>query len=166
MTEAWVSFAVVVFIQFVLFIIYAALTRRLRDIPRLLLWGAGIGVVVGLSFDLVIGKWLGINSYVLGFGLPFLLINGALSYGLFAANTLLMNRVRLLHFYLYTLVIVAVYEIANLYFPVWAWEFSLPSLGFLAVLFAGYWGGAVLVALIAHTVLKYRFSFLHILLKR
>ncbi len=160
MSEAWMSFAVVVFVQFLLFLCYAYFTKRLKDVPRMLIWGAGIGIVVGLSFDLVIGKWLGINSYALGFGLPFLLINGVLSYGLFAANTLLMNRARLVHFYLYTLVIVAVYEITNVYFPVWAWEFSLPPLGFLVVLSAGYLCGALLVALIAHKLLRHRFSFL------
>lgn len=119
-----------------------------------------IGIVFGITFDLIVGKFFGIYSYFLGFGFPFIIINGALSFGLMQANTLLMQKTRFIHFYIWTLIVVAVYEITNYYFPVWAWEFASPRVELLIVHGVGYIGLAVLMALLWHILLKHKFTFI------
>ncbi len=162
MVEAWANFVIVVSAQFVLFIAHAYFAKKHSEVPRLLLWGPLIGLVMGLSYDLVLGKLLGLSSYALGFGLPFLTINALFSYGLFAANTLLLQKIRLLQFYIWTVFVMTVYEIASHFFPVWTWEFgsefSLPPILFIAVLSFGYFTGALLIATIAHFLLGKRFT--------
>lgn len=166
MSEAWLNFSVVILVQFLLFLVSAYFSRRLSDVPRILGWSALIGIVMGLSFDLVLGKFFGLNSYALGFGPFFLIVNGLLSYGLFAGNILLLQQTRLVPFYISTMGIVAVYEIINYFFRVWTWEFTLPPIEFLIVLSAGYFGGALLIALTSHLVLRHRFAFIDALLKK
>ncbi|MFA5877555.1 MAG: hypothetical protein WC880_04315 [Candidatus Paceibacterota bacterium] len=166
MLEAWLNFTIVVFMQLLLFIIHAYYAKKLSDVPRILLWGALIGIVIGMLFDLVLGKFFGLHSYTLGFGLFFLSLNVALSYGLFAANILLMQYVRLPYFFLSIIIVMAVYEITNHFFRVWAWNFVLPRFEFLMVLLAGYFGGAILVAIISHVFLGHRFFFISNLLKK
>ncbi len=161
MSEAWLNFAIVVFVQFLLFIVSAYYAKRLSDVPRILGWSALIGIVMGLSFDLVLGKFFGLNSYALGFGAPFLIVNGLLSYGLFVGNILLLQKTRLVQFYMYTMGIVVIYEITNHFFRVWTWEFALSPVGFLVVLSTGYFGGALLVAITSHVLLGRRFTLIH-----
>lgn len=158
--EAWLNFAVVIFTQLFLFIICALHEKKFSDAPRILGWGVLIGIVMGLSFDLVLGKLFGFSSYALGFGAVFLIVNGALSYGLFVGNILLLQRARLMQFYIWTIVIVAVYEITNYFFRVWTWKFALPPIEFLTILSAGYFGGAILVAIISHVFLGRQFFFI------
>lgn len=165
MSEAWLHFGVVIFVQFLLFIICAFHEKRLSDALRILGWGVLIGIAMGLSFDLVLGKFFGFSSYALGFGAPFLIVNGALSYGLFVGTILLLQRVRLVPFYIWTIGIVVVYEITNHFFRVWTWKFALPPIEYLIVLSAGYFGGAILVAIISHVFLGRRFFFIDNLLK-
>jgi len=160
------NFAIVIFVQLLLFITCAYHEKKLSNVPRILGWGVLIGIAMGLSFDLVLGKFFGLSSYALGFGAFFLIINAALSYGLFAANILLLQRVRLAHFYIWTVVIVAVYEITNHFFRVWKWELGLPPIEFLIVLSVGYFGGAILVAIISHVFLGHRFFFIDNFLKK
>lgn len=95
MSEPWLYFTIVVFIQFLLFILHAWYEKKLSDTSRILSWGAFIGIVVGIPTDLMVGKSLGLCSYALGFGAFFLILNGILLYGLFAAHILLMQFARL-----------------------------------------------------------------------
>src|SRR5688572_9178251 len=103
MSEAWLNFAVVIFVQALLFIVHGYFAKKLSQVPRVFGWGVLIGIAVGVPFDLVVEKFFGLHSYTLGFfGLFFLIINAALSYGLFVANTLLMQHARLSYFCLWT----------------------------------------------------------------
>ncbi len=164
MLEAWMNFAIVVFVQLLLFIIHAYYEKKLSEVPRILGYGVLSGIALGLLFDLVLGKFFGLWSYTLGFGAFFLTLNAALLYGLFAANTLLMKQVRLLHFFIWTMVVALVFEITNLLFHSWTWEFALSPTKLLFVLSAGNFGGAVLVAVVWH-MFGHRFLFIDNLLK-
>ena len=119
MSEAWFNFVIVILVQLAIFIIHAWYEKRLKDVSKILAWGVIIGIVFGITFDLVVGKYIGLYSYVLGFNATFLIPNGAFSYGFMQANVLLMQKVSLLHFYVWTVVVAAVYEITNYFFPVW-----------------------------------------------
>lgn len=169
MLEAWQNFAILVAVQFLLFITHAYYAKKLSDVPRILALSAPIGLAMGLSYDLALGKFLDLSSYALGFGAFFLTLNAILSYGLFVANTLLLQKARLLYFYIWTVFVMAVYEITSHFFRVWTWEFgtefALPPTLFVAVLSLGYFSGALLVAIIAH-FFGYRFFFLERLFKK
>ncbi|MDR3546996.1 MAG: hypothetical protein P4M11_01740 [Candidatus Pacebacteria bacterium] len=160
MSEAWLNFAIVILVQFVLFIIHALCEKRFADITHILGKGILSGIVLGLLFDLILGKSFSLFSYVLGFNALFLMLNATLFYGLFVANALLMQQARLLHFYLWTMVVGAVTEITNFFLHLWTWKFeSLPFLEYLIVLSAGYFGVAILMATVWH-VFGHRFQFI------
>lgn len=165
MLEPWLNFSIVVFVQLVLFVISAYYQKRLSDIPRILGLSVLIGIVFGALVDFILGKFFGLHSYTLGFGVVFLILNWILLNGLFVANTLLAERMRLPYFYLWTIILVAAYEIPNHFFRVWTWEFQLSPIVFLIVLSAGYFGGAILVAVISHVFFGHRFLFIDNLLK-
>ena len=154
MSEAWLNFAIVIFIQFLVFIAYAYYAKKLSKVPQTLIKGILIGMIFGLLFDLVFGKLLGFHSYVLGFGTSFLILNAAISFGLFSANILLLERIQFPYFYIWTIFIMAIYEITNLFFPVWNWKLALPSIQFLLILSIGYLCGAILIIKISN-VTKY-----------
>lgn len=166
MLEAWLNFIIVVFIQFVLFLIHAYYEKKLSDVPRILGQGVLSGIVLGPLFDLVFGKFFGLCSYTLGFGALFLILNGALLYGLFAAHALLMQQSRLLHFCIWIMVVVAVFEIANLFIPLWTYAFRVPSIEFLIIVSVGNLGAAVLVAVVWHVFLGHKFLFIDNLFKK
>lgn len=166
MSEAWLNFAVVVFVQFLFFIIHAYYAKKLSDAPRMLGWGALTAIVVGIPFDLIAGMFFGLHSFVLGFSPFFLVANAVFSYGLFVSNTLLMQNAKLQYFFPWIVVLIAVYEITNHFFPVWIWEFTLPIFVFLIVLLIGYLGGAMLIAAISHLLFGRRFLFIDNLLKK
>jgi hypothetical protein len=165
MSDPWSSFIVVISVQFLLFLLHAYYEKRLADVPRILGWSILIGVVFGIAFDLAIGKFLGLYFYELGFGLTFLTLNGAFSYGLMQANTLLMERAGVFHFYIWTLIVGIVYEITNSFFRVWTWDFSTPFLEVVAVHLVGYIGLAVCMALIWHAFLGHKFVFIDMAFK-
>jgi hypothetical protein len=154
MSDAWLDFATMILIQSLLFIAFALSQKRFSEVPRILAQGFLIGIPFGLGFDLILGKYLGLSSYVLGFNAFFLIPNAILSYGLFAANILLLKRMRCQYFLTWTLFITAVYEIANLFFPVWDWKINLPPIPFLIVLSIGYVGGAILVIKVSKGLFK------------
>ena len=161
MQELWINFIIVFFVQLLLFIIHAWHEKKLSDIPHILGRGLLSGIVLGLLFELGLGQFLGLWSNTLGFGTFFLMLNVALLYGLFAANTLLMQRARLIHFYTWTMIVAVVSEITNLFFHMFTWEFtSLPLIKYLIVLSVGYFVGALLIAMTWHILLQYRFRFL------
>ena len=145
MSEAWLHFAVVIFVQFLVFIAAAHYAKRLSDVPRVLGRGVVIGLIIGIAVDLILGKFLGVYSYVLGFGALFLIPNALFSYGLFAATILLFERARLSRLYILTVVMMAVYEVANHFFRVWTWEFTSPLIPFPIALSMLYLAGAVVV---------------------
>lgn len=166
MSEAWLNFLIVIFIQFLLFVIHAYYEKKLSDVPRILGKSVLSGIVLGLLLDLIFGKFFGLYSYTLGFGAFFLILNAAFLYGLFVANTLLMQRARLVHFYIWIMVVAAVFEITNLLFHMWTWEFVLPSIEFLIFISVVNFGSAILVATIWHIFLGHRFLFIYNLLKK
>lgn len=160
MNEHWISFGVVIFVQLVLFVLHAWNEKRLRELPRILLLSILIGIPFGIVFDLLIGKVLSFYDYELGFGLYFLTINGALSYGLMQANTLLMERDKFLHFYIWTILVGFVYEVTNYFFRVWNWDFASTPFEILVVHLIGYIGLGTMMALVWHYILGHRFTFI------
>lgn len=166
MSEAWLSYAVFILELLFLFLIRAWYEKKLADVPRILLLGALSGIVPGLVCDLLFGKYLGIGSYTLGFGLPFLILNAVLGYGLFVANVLLLQKARFLNFCIWIGVITAVFEITNLYFPVWTYAFAVPSFEYWLVAFGGPLELAIVIALSWHVLFKYRFVFVNNFLKK
>lgn len=121
----WTDFLAVITIQWALFA-GVALVRRtpVRRAAGILLGSIALGAVFGIAFDLVVGKTLGVYTYRAGFALPFLVINGALSYGALCATVWLVRRERFWRFYLITTAVGAAYELANRLFPVWSWTFA------------------------------------------
>ena len=166
MPEAWLSFAVVNFVQLFLFIARATYEKNLSDVPRLLMWGVLTGIPLGLLFDLILGKSLGFYSYTLGFSALFLAFNAVISNGLFAANILLLRQVRLLQFYIWIMILMIGYETTNLFFHMWTWEITLHPIEFSTFLLAGYLGTATLVAVIWHVFLGHRFFFIDTIFKK
>lgn len=166
MSEAWLNFSIVVFVQLLLFLICAHCEKRLSDAPRTLRLGVLVGIAVGIPFDLLVGKFFGLHSFALGFGIFFLTINSVLSYGLFVANILLLQHIRLPYFILWNIAIVTLYETINNFFAVWTWRFTLPQFKLLIVLLVGYLAGAILVAIISHILLGRRFLFIDNLLNK
>ena len=145
MTGAWIDFGLLLLVQLIIFIAFAFYEKKLSDTRQILARGILIGIPFGLSFDLVLGKLLGLSTYALGFEMSFLLPNAALSYGIFAA-TILLFRQQPLHFCVATLLVTALYEFVNVFLRVWEWQFPVPAILIPAVLAIGYLAGAVLVA--------------------
>ena len=166
MPEVWLNFIIVIFTQLILFVVCGWYTKKLSNLPSILGRGFLIAIVIGIPFDLIMGKLFGLHSFYLGFGILFLIVNSALSYGLFASNILLLQHVRLPHFILWNIIVVAVYEIINNFFPVWKWGFVLSSAKFVMILLVGYLGGAIFVVLISHILLGRRFLLIDNLFKK
>jgi hypothetical protein len=167
MNEYWINFTAVIIIQFLLFLAHAWYEGRLREVPRILAISIAIGVPFGIAFDLVVGKVLSVYDYHLGFGLLFLTINGALSFGLMQANTLLVKQASFLHFYIWTIYIGLAYEIANVLFPVWIWgSFAPLPLRLFIVHVLGYTALALLIGLAWHITTKHKFVIITNLLNR
>ncbi len=145
MPETWLNFAALIFVQLLLFGAVVVYRRKLHSVTPLLSSGVFIGLGFGLFFDLVLGKFIGLHSYALGFGAFFLVLNALLSYGLFSATMLLFKEEKLAYFFGASFFVMLVYEVTNFYFRVWTWEFSLEPLQFLVVLSIGYFAGSHVV---------------------
>jgi len=156
--DIWINFSLVVLIQFSFFFITALYYKKLKEVPLILLYGFIIGTIVGLLYDLALGKYLGLFSYSFGFEIPYLLLNASISYGLFVASVLLLQTIRTLHFTIWLSALVIVYEITNLYFPVWTYGFTLPLIPFFIICLIGYSSGAVLASTIAYLIYKHPFA--------
>ncbi|MDC1205616.1 hypothetical protein N8083_02095 [Candidatus Pacebacteria bacterium] len=90
-----IDFAVVIFVQFVVFILAALFyKKKISGIFRVLFISTTIGLVAGLGSDYFLGQYHGLFHYELGFGFLFLVCNGIFSYGLFAALFGLSSDVR------------------------------------------------------------------------
>jgi hypothetical protein len=155
----WASFLAIIAMQFAVFLALAyKKSAHVSLTKRIVVMGIVAGALFGIAFDLIVGQYLGIFNYHLGFELPFLLVNGALSYGLWMLTVLLLQRDRLIAFCGRVIFIGFVYEVSNYFFPVWAWTFGgsfLYQEG--VVIIAGYCGLAALMALVATFATKTRF---------
>lgn len=166
MSVLWFNFAVMCFVQLLLFCIHAYYEKRLADVPRILWQGAYSGIVPGLLCDLIGVKYIGLATYALGFGPFFLILNAILLYGLFAANTLLMQQARLLHFCIWMTVVVAAFEITNLYFLMYTYAFVVPSIEYVLVAFVAPLVLAIAIAISWHVLFGYRFMFIDNVIKK
>lgn len=160
MSDLWFNYAIILFVMLLVVLVNAYYQKRFADVPRLLWLGALSGIVPGLICDLLIGKHLGLVSYALGFGPVFLVFNAVVGYGLFAVNTLLLQKTRFLSFCAWTLLITAGCEITNLFTRSYTYPFAVPSIEYWIVAFAGPLGLALAMALAWHLLFKYRFTFL------
>lgn len=124
--------------QLLLFLAFSVWVKRTPDVPRLLLQGMGIGTSLGLLSDLLLGRYLDFWSYTLGFRVYTSLITAGCIYGIFAANVLLLQPVRLPHFIFCVVVVTVVYESLNYVLRVWTYSLSLSLIGFSVFLFLGY----------------------------
>lgn len=122
MTHEWLSFCIVITVQFLLFIGIAWYKHDLKNSFKKLLPCLLLGVPFGIGFDLIFGQFLGIYGYVLGFDLPFLVANGFLSFGLAFAALIPLRAVSHREFYVWSIVIGGVYECINYLYPVWSWN--------------------------------------------
>jgi hypothetical protein len=159
MSIDWQNFFVVILIQCVLFVAHSWYEKRLRQVPRILRLSIAIGIPFGVIFDLIVGRVLSFYDYKLGFGLFFLTVNGALSYGLMQANVLLMERASFIHFYIWTILVGIVYEVTNFLYPVWEWDFSSQMIELFVVHIFGYIGLALLMACVWHILTRHKFAF-------
>lgn len=128
-----------------------------KNVRIILLQSFSLGFVFGVPFDLFIGKFVGIFTYTLGFTTSFLLPNGILSYGLWAATVILLAKKKLFSFLLHVSLIAVIYEITNVFFPVWQWTIHPVLWLEIGIVLFGYFGLALLGALIARLIYKIHF---------
>lgn len=119
----WLDFGAVIAIQFAYMLVIARYTKTTRSVFRKLHLCLLLGIPFGILFDFVVGNYFGMFDYRLGFGIGFLIINGALSYGLMMTNLITHTDAPPHTLYLWTVGIGVVYEIGNYFFPVWSWTF-------------------------------------------
>jgi len=136
--ENLLNFLVVILVQFIFLFIHAKSVRELSNLPTYLVQGMILGLPFGITFDVIIGKYVGMFDYQLGFTWWFLTINGILSYGIMIANVLLLFRHTLNHMYFWSVLIGLVYEVVNIFFPVWNWKFSSSAFEYLIVIGVAY----------------------------
>jgi hypothetical protein len=160
MLEDWLNYAFVLFVMLLVVLFHAYHEKKFVEVPRVLFWGALSGVVPGLLVDLIFGKYLGLASYALGFGPSFLIFNAFVGYGLFAANTLLLQQARLPQFFLWTVIITAGCEITNLFTHSWTYPFAVPSIEYWIIAFGCPLVLAMVMAMAWHILFGYRFVFI------
>ncbi|MFM2330964.1 MAG: hypothetical protein RLZZ26_471 [Candidatus Parcubacteria bacterium] len=165
--EHWLNFSVVVGVQLLFFLFVAYQKSAWRAItPKLVVQGVCVGTLFGVFFDVLVGKYLGVFSYALGFSLSFLIVNGALSYGLTVITIALLKPESFLRFYVWAVALGVVYEIANHLHPVWFWMFSSDVVYREAVVvFAAYPGLALLIAAASFWIQKPTYTGYGILVK-
>jgi hypothetical protein len=123
-----------------------------------LVMSGAIGLVFGVTFDLVLGYWLGIFSYALGFSPLFLIFNGFFAYGLFFATVYALRRASFRTFYVWSVGIGFICEFVNMIFPVWTWHFASSFLlEETVILFAAYMGLMLTAAALWRLVARVRF---------
>jgi hypothetical protein len=128
-STALLNFVIVIVAQFIFLLIHSIAVGETEKLPKYILRGVLIGLPFGVLFDLVVGRWLGVFDYELGFVWWFLIINGAFSYGLACANVLLLYHHNAAHVYLWSVALGAFYEAVNAMFAVWHWTFSANLIG-------------------------------------
>ncbi|HNV88930.1 MAG TPA: hypothetical protein PKL53_08220 [Methylotenera sp.] len=86
------NFIFITISQTIFFLFVAAIEKKTPDeISKALLYGVIVGIPFGLTYDIYVGKTLGIFSYRLGWSLNFLVINAFFSYGIAIATVRLLN---------------------------------------------------------------------------
>jgi hypothetical protein len=147
----WINFFVVICVQLLFFLILLYQKRTFKTItPGLILKSVAAGVVFGMAFDLLVGRYLGIFSYALHFQPLFLVINGTLSYGLWFLTLWLLQSERFLSFCGWNIALGLVYEVTNHFYPVWSLTFGGSFLYQASmVILVEYCGLALLVAFVA-----------------
>lgn len=146
--EVMSDFVVIVAVQAALLWFVAhrlGMTHEVR--APLLKRAALLGLVFGVAFDLLVGRFAGVFGYVLGWNPVFLALNGMLSYGLWIATIALLRNMPLRSFWKWTAALGAAYEAANYVFPVWQWTFGPVFVEEAVVIALAYTGLALLTAL-------------------
>ncbi|MBI4093584.1 hypothetical protein HY417_01345 [Candidatus Kaiserbacteria bacterium] len=166
MTGLWFNFGVLIVVQLFVFLIHAYYEKKLADVPRVLWQGAISGLIVGPPVDLIFGKYLGIGTYLLGFGPFFLILLAIFGWGLGFANIFLMQHARLLHFCIWMMIVIVVSEILNLFLPLWTWPFAMLSIEYVMIALIAPLALAMAIALAWHQFFGYRFAFIDNVLKR
>jgi len=159
MTESWLNFAVVVLVALFLYILIAIYSRKkISDACHILLLGIITGAMIGTLSDLLWGKYLGLWTYSLGYTLLPLILNATLVWGLFSGSVLLMQKMSLLPFSLLVVLLMGVYEIANVFLGVWTYTLNLSLPGLLLFLLIGNLAMALCIATIWHFFLGRKFE--------
>lgn len=156
MSEPLFNFGVVCIAQLFVILVHAWHKHKLPALPRILLIGLLSAIIPGPLADLL-GEYLGLGTYVLGFGGFSLALNAVFMYSLFAANTLLMQNAHLLHFCSWTFVYVAAFEVTNIVFPIWIYSLPVPSIEYFVLAFGAPLGLALAFALAWHILFGYQF---------
>lgn len=122
---SWVNFFIVICAQFLVFLFVAHKEKLVTKIrPVHIVQSVLLGIVFGVAFDLLVGRYLGIFTYALQFDPLFLVVNGALSYGIWMLTIYCIQSNRILSFCAWTIGIGLFCELANYFFPVWSWTFG------------------------------------------
>lgn len=155
----WTNFLIVIFAQLVLLLLLAHWKQGLKKITLpFVLQSMALGTVAGIVVDLVVGKYIGIFGYALGFTPVFLIFNGAFSYGLWILTIRTLQPECLLPLCAWTIIIGLVYEVVNYFFRVWYWTFGSTFLCQEAiVIFVAYCGLGLLTALWLSITTKEKF---------
>lgn len=142
----WFAYAAVIIVQALLLLFVAYRRRSLSGLGRVIVTSMLLGIILGVATDLILGVYLGVYGYYLPTTPLFLVVNGALAYGVMTATVRLIPLQPFLPFCAWALVICAVYELANLAFPIWYWSFFenilvMELIGVAAI----YCGGAIVM---------------------
>ncbi|MBP6924512.1 MAG: hypothetical protein KBB78_03005 [Candidatus Pacebacteria bacterium] len=144
--EHLTSFAVVILVQFLFFVVHSIIVGERSTIFKHLGQGMLLGLPFGIIFDLCVGKFVGMYEYQLGFMFWFLTINGLFSFGFMMANVRLLYHHTLKHLYVWSVLLALVYELTNYFFPVWNWTFaSSATIEYAFVILIAYTGITVLM---------------------
>lgn len=154
MTSNLLDFAVLVSLQLIIFSIYAYKVGEKDNIGKYLKQGMLLGLPFGVVFDLVIGKYFGLFTYVLGYDLWFLIINGIFSYGFMITNVILFRKYAPVRMYISTACLGLTYETMNHFWPVWEFTFATPLAELVSVVFVLYIGLAWLMMVALQLVFK------------
>lgn len=145
-SAALLNFLAVITVQYLLFVGHALWVGKADQILRYTALGMAAGVLFGTLFDLVVGQYLGIFDYRIGYVWWFLAISGVFSYGVMMAHVFLLQKYRWFTVYVWAVVVGLVYEVANYLFPVWEWTFAAsPVMESAVVVVVAYFGLAWLM---------------------
>jgi len=154
MTDPLVDFTILVSLQLVLFIAQAVVVGEKGSILSYLLKGMALGLPFGIAFDLIVGQYFGLFTYVLEYQFWFLVINGIFSYGFMIANVMLMRKCSFIPMYLWSAGLGLALEVVNHFFPVWEFTFGSALVEFKMVVFCLYIGLAWLMMVALQLVYK------------
>ena len=126
----------IVTIQIGLLLLHAAASSQIHRILEYIWKGVAVGIPSGVIFDLIVGKYFGFYSYIIGFELWFLITMGATSYACMVAHIFLLQNWRLYQIVIWATVMAFVCEVANMLFPVWTWySYELQTIPLIATLY-------------------------------